>query len=468
MYINFKSKYKKIFWVLLGFILSCIYVHKVYALTTFSGTEQTYDFNDFSFTFNNHTYTKQSIYNDISNNLSQYNKSISDFDYIFISVPTSPQTNTSDKRNKIQILLLENQITGFSAYTGSDPMYFYLQDDPNSRTYFAAYTYNLTTGQFSGGYTISSWEFMTTYNIYMGNSSSNTSKLYTNYTFNWSQNSNSENINVYLKMYYDNNMLSTGPDYLSGYKKITLTTDDKYYMLSGISEGYVFIPTNDFLDYGGRLSYYDNDLNSQPYTSYIQDYITMPDGEFVRQSFNLSNYSGADWVMFSKYIYLEGEDNITYDIYVPNDIYDSNVEITPNTSGGNNFDFDYKDGNGDIQSGQIVSTDLSQVSPLLGNIFSDFSSNTFGLTSIITAPLGLISSLSSSSCTSLSLPLPYVNTNLTLPCMTTVYQNTFGSFFTLYQTITFGIVAYWVIVKIFNIIKDAKNPDHDEIEVIDL
>lgn len=257
-------------------------------------------------------------------------------------------------------------------------------------------------------------------------------------------------------------------DYLQGYKRIDLTTDDRYYMLSDISSGSVFIPKRAFDDYGGRLSYYDNDLSSQPYTSYIQDYVTTPDDKFVRQDFNLSDYTGADWVMFSKYIYLEGEDDISYTIFVPDSSYDSSVTITPNSSGGNQFDFKYKDSNGDIQEGQVNSADLSQTSPLLGNFFNDFSSNTFGLTSIITAPLSLIQSLSSTSCTPLNLPLPFVGGTLTLPCMYDFYSNTFGVLFTLYQTITFGIVAYWVSVRIFNMVKDFKNPDHDEIEVMDL
>lgn len=103
------------------------------------------------------------------------------------------------------------------------------------------------------------------------------------------------------------------------------------------------------------------------------------------------------------------------------------------------------------------------------DFFSNFNTNTFGLTSIITAPLNLIQSITSSSCSSLHLPLPYLtNKYLDLPCMSTIYSQYFGSFFTLYQTITYGIIAYWVCVRIFNQVKDFKNPEHDEIEVLDL
>ena len=103
-----------------------------------------------------------------------------------------------------------------------------------------------------------------------------------------------------------------------------------------------------------------------------------------------------------------------------------------------------------------------------GGFFNDFTTDTHGLTAIITAPLSLISKITSASCSALVLPLPFVDKDLTLPCMGAIYSQYFGSFLSIYQLITFGIVAYWVCVRIFNLVKDFKNPDHDEIEVLDL
>ena len=122
---------------------------------------------------------------------------------------------------------------------------------------------------------------------------------------------------------------------------------------------------------------------------------------------------------------------------------------------------------GDIND-SINNSDSSGATGSAGGFFEDFTTDTFGLTSVITAPLNFIKSLTSSSCTSLSVPLPFVDTNLTLPCMSTIYNTYFGGFYTLYQTITTGLIAYWVCVRIFNLVKDFKNPDHDEIEVMDL
>lgn len=118
----------------------------------------------------------------------------------------------------------------------------------------------------------------------------------------------------------------------------------------------------------------------------------------------------------------------------------------------------------------LTSNDTSDASSEADNFFSGFETDTFGLTSIITAPLNLIGSITSSTCSPLPLKVPFLSKNntLNLPCFKSIYEEHFGSFLTIYQTITFGLVAYWVCVKIFNLVKDFKNPDHDEIEVLDL
>lgn len=119
-------------------------------------------------------------------------------------------------------------------------------------------------------------------------------------------------------------------------------------------------------------------------------------------------------------------------------------------------------------NGTLKNDDTTNATNQAGGFFNDFTTDTHGLTAIITAPLSLISNITSASCSPLVIPLPYVDKDLTLPCMGEIYSNYFGSFLSIYQMITFGIVAYWVLVRIFNLVKDFKNPDHDEIEVLDL
>lgn len=120
------------------------------------------------------------------------------------------------------------------------------------------------------------------------------------------------------------------------------------------------------------------------------------------------------------------------------------------------------------QHEEIMDDDTSGANSEAESFFSGFTTNTHGLTSIITSPLELIGNIAGSTCTPLQLPLPYVVTDLTLPCMDTIYKKHFGSLFSVYQLITFGYISYWVCVRIFALVKDFKNPDHDEIEVMDL
>lgn len=102
------------------------------------------------------------------------------------------------------------------------------------------------------------------------------------------------------------------------------------------------------------------------------------------------------------------------------------------------------------------------------SFFSGFDNNTHGLTSVVTAPLQLIGSITSSTCSPLALPMPFGMPNAQLPCMNTIYQKHFGTFFNLYQTITFGMVSYWVCVKIMFMVKGFKDPDSDKVEVLEL
>lgn len=122
----------------------------------------------------------------------------------------------------------------------------------------------------------------------------------------------------------------------------------------------------------------------------------------------------------------------------------------------------------DSVNDNITNSDSSGAAGDAGSFFSGFQTNTHGLTGIITAPLNLIQSITNQSCSPVPIPLPFVNKNLELPCMSTIYQQTFGGFLTLYQTITTGVISYWVVVRIFALVKDFKNPEHDEIEVMEL
>lgn len=116
----------------------------------------------------------------------------------------------------------------------------------------------------------------------------------------------------------------------------------------------------------------------------------------------------------------------------------------------------------------IKDKDTSESQQQASGFFNDFNNDDYGLSDIITMPLTFIQGLSNNTCNSLNIPLPFVNQNVELPCMTSIYQNYFGDFLNLYQTITTGFISYWVCINIFRLVQGFKNPDNDEIEVMEL
>lgn len=158
-----------------------------------------------------------------------------------------------------------------------------------------------------------------------------------------------------------------------------------------------------------------------------------------------------------------------------NDAIINNGDATNNKLDGIQDQNDYIINNGnatnnklDEVNGNITDTDTSGAQDSANNFFNGFQDSDYGLSGVITSPLNIIKGLSSGTCVPLSFPAPFVDQDITLPCLTPIYQQHFGSFLTIYQTITFGIISYWVCINIFRMVKNFKNPDNDEIEVLDL
>lgn len=121
------------------------------------------------------------------------------------------------------------------------------------------------------------------------------------------------------------------------------------------------------------------------------------------------------------------------------------------------------------QHEEVMDDNTTQAESEGESFFGNFTTEDHGgLNSIITAPLNTIRSLLNSSCTKLTLPLPFVNKNLELPCMNDIYTEHFGLFFSLYQTIILAIISYRCLRSIFFDITGFTNPDDDRIEVMDL
>ena len=228
-----------------------------------------------------------------------------------------------------------------------------------------------------------------------------------------------------------------------------------------------------------------------------------PDSSNSLEFFNIFYFDTANYYFGGLYpYYLSDSVKFSYDFEDSFDIFtdfvtDPNDPLTLNSSSsfGTNYlfylrtyiDKDYfsppdvgGDAGGGADIGQSVIESIDTVNDTLTDIdisgsegafndfFGNFESNDHGLFAIVSTPLNFIKSFINSVCTPLVLPLPFVDQDVTLPCMEYVYTKFFGNFFTAYQTITTGIVAYWVCVNIMRIVKDMKDSEKDTIEVLDL
>lgn len=102
--------------------------------------------------------------------------------------------------------------------------------------------------------------------------------------------------------------------------------------------------------------------------------------------------------------------------------------------------------------------------------FLQFQSSNHGVADIVLLPIEILGNISTSyyTCTPFTLPLPYVTNDINIPCLTPLYETHFTGYFTIYQTITGGIISYYSIVSIFEVVKRAKDPNDDKIEVTKL
>lgn len=97
---------------------------------------------------------------------------------------------------------------------------------------------------------------------------------------------------------------------------------------------------------------------------------------------------------------------------------------------------------------------------------SDFSDST-GLQAVIELPLNLVSSFSNT-CQPISITIPFIDYTGTIPCMSTIYRQHFNSLYSVVAVIVNAFFVYRILLKIYEIVHNAKQPDEDKLEVIDL
>ncbi len=197
---------------------------------------------------------------------------------------------------------------------------------------------------------------------------------------------------------------------------------------------------------------------------YAQGNLTETSGTF--ECHNVTGYSSYI-IMNSRSTSSTENDMVCLVDSVSSNTVTDNGSVIDAIENGNKEQIDNANKNHKETIDKITDSDTSGASDAASGFFNDFDSSDYGLSDVITLPLQFIKQISSASCTPLVLPMPFVNQDVELPCMSTIYSK-FGAFLKIYQTITFGVIAYWVSINIFAMVKGFKDPESDRIEVFDL
>lgn len=118
------------------------------------------------------------------------------------------------------------------------------------------------------------------------------------------------------------------------------------------------------------------------------------------------------------------------------------------------------------QTGVITDSDTTDATNSIGNFFGGFTTDTYGLTSVISAPMVLISNLVSQTCT--AIPMELIGYEFELPCIDSLIPSAFNPLLTLYRTVTDALIGYWIMINTLALIKDFKDPEKDNISVLEL
>lgn len=140
----------------------------------------------------------------------------------------------------------------------------------------------------------------------------------------------------------------------------------------------------------------------------------------------------------------------------------SQSEIKKNTDIINSNVNDIKD--------NLNSSDVSGANSDLNKFTeNDAFKDSTGILAIIQAPINMLNSLTSTTCSPLSLPLPFLNVNLDIPCLSSIFSKYLSTeLLTLLKLAINGFLVYKILCSFAMDIHNYKDPDSDRLEVIDL
>lgn len=103
-----------------------------------------------------------------------------------------------------------------------------------------------------------------------------------------------------------------------------------------------------------------------------------------------------------------------------------------------------------------------------GALTESLEESNLGFGDLLLSIIDFVEDLFDSTCDNLEFELPFVNEDVSLPCMSSIYTTHFPTFFSLYQLITTGLIAYRVILNLFAKVHQLEDPNYDKVEVLAL
>lgn len=101
------------------------------------------------------------------------------------------------------------------------------------------------------------------------------------------------------------------------------------------------------------------------------------------------------------------------------------------------------------------------------DFFNNFNDNSHGLSSIITTPLNTIRLMLSDTC--VAPHTIYKGKTISLPCGSILWSRSGADSLKDFLNLVYGgLLSYYLVVNLFSLVNDFKNPDNDKIEVTDL
>lgn len=222
------------------------------------------------------------------------------------------------------------------------------------------------------------------------------------------------------------------------------------------------ISINGYLDSSGNVQNVD--------TIGITDYINVDKSDIIiiKNSSVGSGYScfyNSSKVLIS--CFQNNQQPVNSSINIPNNTSFARFSIVKNGNYPNFSLYSCKNGNQALND-TLTDSDSTGASAHADANFSDFQFNSHGLSAIFNTIVSFLTDVTSSTCSSLSFTLPFVHNEVTLPCMSSIYTTHFPVFLSLYQLITTGLIAYRVIINLFQKVKQLADPNYDKIEVVQL